>query len=253
MKRGYLHSVEMALLIVGLLLITIFVAAHIHRAILSRSAIDDLTLAKERRVTKNVTSLWDKKLALDSSLWSNVRIAAYEQSLASHFEPPLAILRIPKVRLEVAVLAGTDDLTLNRGVGLIEGTNRPGEGGRIGIAGHRDGFFRVLKDVHRGDTIELETLDQVERYRVDEIVIVSPRDVSVLRPTAAPTLSLVTCYPFYFIGSAPERYVVTASLDRSTPLSRSTADPVHTTSVRSDPVFKDSSPPSQESTKEAKQ
>ena len=254
MKRGYLRSVELALLIVGLLLITIFVAAHIHRAVLSRSAIGDLTLAKERRATKNVTSLWDKKLTLDSSLWSNVRIAEYEQSLASHFDPPLAILRIPKVHLEVAVLAGTDDLTLNRGVGLIEGTNRPGEGGSIGIAGHRDGFFRVLKDVHRGDTIELETLDQVDRYRVDEIVVVSPRDVSVLGPTAAPRLSLVTCYPFYFVGSAPERYVVAASLERSTPLSGSTADPLHTASVRPEPVFKDSSlPSSQESNKETKQ
>ena len=253
MKRGYLRFVEMALLIVGLSLIAIFVAAHIHRAVLSRSAVNELNVAKERSLTKNVPSLSDKKLILDSSLWSSVRIAAYEQSLTSHFDPPLAILRIPKVRLEVAVLAGTDDLTLNRGVGLIEGTNRPGEGGKIGIAGHRDGFFRVLKDVHRGDAIELETVDRIERYRVDEIVIVSPRDVSVLRPTATPTLSLVTCYPFYFIGSAPERYIVMASLERSLPLPESMERPVNTTSVHSQPVLKDSSPPSQESIKEITQ
>jgi len=259
MNGKYVRWIEIALLIVGLLLITIFVTAHIHRAVLSRSALDEFKQAKEdavgreHTVAKDTPSLWDKKLALDSSSWSSVRIAEYEQSLSSHFEPPLAILRIPKVRLEVVVLPGTDDLTLNRGVGLIEGTNRPGEGGRVGIAGHRDGFFRVLKDVHRGDTIELENLDRIDRYRVDEIVIVSPRDVSVLQPTAVPTLSLVTCYPFYFIGSAPERYIVTASLATSRPSAGQADQKQHTSSVRFEPAVNNSSLQSQDSTKETTQ
>jgi sortase A len=253
MNSKYVRWIEAALLIVGVLLITIFVTAHIHREVLSRSALDDFKAAKEHADAKDAPSLWDKKLALDSSLWSSVRIAEYEQSLASHFDPPLAILRIPNVRLEVVVLAGTDDLTLNRGVGLIEGTNRPGEGGKIGIAGHRDGFFRVLKDVHRGDTIELETLDRVDRYRVDEIVIVSPQDVSVLRPTTAPTLSLVTCYPFYFIGSAPERYIVTASLTNSRRPAGDNGQQQNTTSVRFEPAVHNSSLQTQDSTKETTQ
>ena len=247
MNSKYVRWIEIALLIVGLLLITIFVTAHIHRAVLSRSALDDFkqakqdAVAKEHTVAKDTPSLWERKLALETSLWSNVRIAEYEQSLSSHFDPPLAILRIPKVRLEVVVLPGTDDVTLNRGVGLIEGTNRPGKGGKVGIAGHRDGFFRVLKDIHRGDTIELETLDRVEKYRVDEIVIVSPRDVSVLQPTAVATLSLVTCYPFYFIGSAPERYIVTASLVNSRPPAGEADHKQHTSSVRFEPAVNNSS------------
>jgi len=253
MSSKYLRWIEIALLTVGVLLITIFVSAHIHREVLSRSALNDFRQAKEHSVAKTTPSLWDKKLALDSSLWSNVRIAEYEQSLASHFDPPLAILRIPKVRLEVVLLPGTDDLTLNRGVGLIEGTNPPGDGGKIGIAGHRDGFFRVLKDVHRGDTVELETLDRIDKYRVDEIVIVSPSDVSVLRPTGAPTLSLVTCYPFYFIGSAPERYIVTASLVNSRRPAGDVEQKQNTTSVRFEPALKNSSLQSQASTKETTQ
>ena len=259
MNTKYVRWLEIALLIAGLLLITIFVTAHVHRAVLSRSALDDFkkakqdAVAKEHTVAKDAPSLWDRKLALETSLWSNVRIAEYEQSLSSHFEPPLAILRIPKVRLEVVVLPGTDDVTLNRGVGLIEGTNRPGEGGKVGIAGHRDGFFRVLKDVHRGDTIELETLNRIDRYQVNEIVIVSPRDVSVLQPTAAPTLSLVTCYPFYFIGSAPERYIVTASLVNSRPSAGEADQKQHTSSVRFEPAVNNASLQSQVSTKETTQ
>ncbi|HVN20407.1 MAG TPA: class D sortase, partial [Dongiaceae bacterium] len=192
-------------------------------------------------------------LSFDFKLWSTQRIAAYEESLTAHFEPPVAILRIRKLHLEAPVLDGTDDLSLNRGVGLIAGTSRPGEGGRIGIAGHRDGFFRGLKDIGRGDTIELETLDRVDVYRVDEVVIVKPEDVSVLSPTASPTLSLVTCYPFYFLGSAPQRYIVMASLAQSARPTGDVQHPVNTSSVRFEPAFKDSSPPSQESIEETKQ
>jgi sortase A len=122
------------------------------------------------------------------------------------------LLRIPKIGLEVPVLEGTDDLSLNRAVGHIVGTPRPGESGNVGIAGHRDGFFRGLKDVAPGDTIEIVTSDNVNKYVIDEITIVDPSNVSVLAPRPQPSLTLVTCYPFYFIGSAPQRYIVHASL-----------------------------------------
>lgn len=250
MNRRYVYGLEIASLTLGLLLITIFVTAHIHRAVLSRSAVDTFHVLKEQPVSKGSGSLWNRQFSLDFSLWSSQRVAAYEQSLSAHFEPPLGILRIRKLRLEVPVLSGTDDLSLNRGVGLIAGTSRPGEGGRIGIAGHRDGFFRVLKDVGRGDIVELETLEGIDFYRVDEVVIVKPSDVNVLYPTASRTLSLVTCYPFYFVGSAPQRYIVTASLERSAAASESTEYRLNTTSVRSEPVLKDSSPLSQESIEE---
>lgn len=147
---------------------------------------------------------------LDTSLWSPERIKAYEESLQKDFGAPLAVLSIPKIGLEVPVLAGTDDLTLNRGVGLIEGSPRPGEVGNAGIAGHRDGFFRGLKDVGVGDTIEVRSLSARHLYVVESIRIVQPADVSVLDPTPSPALTLVTCYPFYFVGSAPQRYIVRA-------------------------------------------
>jgi sortase A len=107
-------------------------------------------------------------------------------------------------------LEGKDDFTLNRAAGHIEATAEPGQDGNVGIAGHRDGFFRVLKDIHQGDAIELITTKQDIRYVVDELLIVNPQDVSVLQPRSRASLTLVTCYPFYFVGSAPQRFIVHA-------------------------------------------
>ena len=129
--------------------------------------------------------------------------------------PPVAMLRIPKIHLEVPVLPGTDDRTLDHGVGLIEDTAEPGMVGNSGIAGHRDGFFRGLKDVVQGDTIRLDTLHGSFVYRVERTWIVKPEDVSVLEPTPVPAITLVTCYPFYFQGSAPMRFIVRAVRDES--------------------------------------
>ncbi len=146
----------------------------------------------------------------DTSLWSPERVKAYQESLQRDLGAPLAVLSIPKIGLSVPVLEGTDDLTLNRAVGLIAGTARPGENGNVGIAGHRDGFFRGLKDVGAGDTIEMRTLAGRDLYVVESVRIVSPDDVQVLDPTESPVLTLVTCYPFYFVGSAPQRWIVRA-------------------------------------------
>ena len=123
---------------------------------------------------------------------------------------PLGVLRIPRLHLEAPLLAGSDDATLDRGLGHIEDTAPPGTDGNAGIAGHRDGFFRVLKDIAEGDAIELQTLGGRETYRVERTWIVEPDDVSVLDPTPSRSLTLVTCYPFYFVGSAPQRFIVRA-------------------------------------------
>jgi len=133
-------------------------------------------------------------------------------SRSSHANKPLAVLRIPKLHLAVPVLDGTDALTLNHAVGRITGTAWPGEPGNIGIAGHRDSFFRGLKDVKVGDAIELEMAGKTDTYIVDQIQIVTPHAVNVLLPRSAPSVTLVTCYPFYFVGSAPRRFIVHASL-----------------------------------------
>ena len=87
----------------------------------------------------------------------------------------------------------------------------PGADGNTGIAGHRDGFFRGLKDIEPDDAIELETVRGREVYRVERTWVVDPEDVSVLDPTPARSLTLVTCYPFYHVGPAPQRYIVRAA------------------------------------------
>ena len=148
--------------------------------------------------------------APDLSVWDPERISAWRHASREPAPPPLAVLRIPKIRLEVAVRRGTDEFTLNRAVGHIDDTALPGTDGNSGIAGHRDGFFRGLKDIGPDDTIELETLRGKEVYRVERIWIVDPEDVSVLETTPTRSLTLVTCYPFYYVGPAPQRYIVRA-------------------------------------------
>ena len=210
---NFASLIQRLLFIIGVVLIGVYAAAYLHKEVLSRAQLrqfdgprtQDIVETSEAPPTKHV-------FKVDFSLWSQKRIAEYEESLAQNLDPPLALLHISKVQLEVPVLEGTDDLTLNRGVGHIVGTARPGEEGNIGIAGHRDGFFRVLKDVKPGDTIDLVTSNRTERYKVDRIVLVRPDDVSVLQPRPVRSLTLVTCYPFYFFGSAPQRYIVQASI-----------------------------------------
>ena len=148
--------------------------------------------------------------APDQSLWSPERVAARRTALLDPAPVPLAVLRIPKIRLEVPVLPGTDDRTLDRAVGHVEGTVPPGTDGNLAIAGHRDGFFRGLKDITPGDLIELDLPRERYIYRVERTWVVEPEDVSVLAPTSRRALTLVTCYPFYFIGSAPRRFIVRA-------------------------------------------
>jgi len=159
----------------------------------------------------------------DLSLWSPQRIAAWRKALLEPATAAIAVLRIPKIRLEVPVLDGTDDRTLDRAVGYIAGTAEPGAVGNLGIAGHRDGFFRGLKDIAAGDVIEIETRQRTDVYRVERTWIVDPEDVSVLDPTSTPALTLVTCYPFYFVGAAPRRFIVRAVLVTDRPVSAPTA------------------------------
>ena len=149
----------------------------------------------------------------DQSMWSSQRQAGYRESLAETFEAPPGVLEIPSLKLTVPIFAGTSELTLNRGVGWIEGTAMPGEDGNVGLAGHRDGYFRGLKNLKLGDTIEVRSVGRTVRYRVSSLEIVEPTDVSVLDPTDVPSITLVTCYPFYYVGSAPQRYIVRGTLD----------------------------------------
>lgn len=146
----------------------------------------------------------------DVSLWDAERVKMWKESLVTDKRAPLALLKIPRLKIDVAVLEGTDELTLNRGAGWIEGTARPGEKGNVALSAHRDGFFRALKDIAVGDELVLETPRETTRYVVSWTKVVKPEDVSVLDATDGAAVTLVTCYPFYFIGSAPTRFIVRA-------------------------------------------
>jgi len=123
----------------------------------------------------------------------------------------LGRLDIPRLGISVAVLQGTSSRILRLGAGHIERTPLPWETGNIGIAGHRDTFFRGLKDIRKNDEIQLQTANGLLRYDVEWAKVVEPSDTTVLRPsTTENMLTLVTCYPFYFIGPAPNRFVVRA-------------------------------------------
>lgn len=119
-------------------------------------------------------------------------------------------VEIPKLHLSAVIFQGTDSKVLDHGVGHLDGSALPGQPGNVVLAAHRDTFFRSLKDIRRGDTVEVKTPFGSRTYEVDSTTIVDPTQVSVVEPTPEPTLTLITCYPFYFVGHAPKRFIVRA-------------------------------------------
>lgn len=221
-----LEKIQIALLTIGLALGAIYVAVRMESYFSSRAALQRFESAEPEIAAQETSSPAEATRAVepDFSGWGEGRIHAYQKSAKQREGVPMAVLQIQKVHIEAPVFDGTDDLTLNHAVGRIAGTAKPGERGNIGIAGHRDGFFRGLKDIKAGDQIELKVQSRTDIYTVDHIQIVSPRDVSVLRTQDGPALTLVTCYPFYFVGSAPQRFVVTAYLTQHSPVGSTTSE-----------------------------
>jgi sortase A len=198
------------LLALGLTLLAVFALAQIDSLIARYEAMRSFAASKRKPLA---SEQYDPSApAKVNHLLKSGEPVDTSTVLLGHIAHPLAVLRIPKLHLELPVLDGTDELTLNRGVGRIAGTARPGQEGNIGIAGHRDGFFRGLKDVHIGDTVDLFTDDGSYVYVIDQILITNPENLSVLAPGPKSSLTLITCYPFYFVGPAPRRYIVRASL-----------------------------------------
>jgi sortase A len=193
--------------ILGFASIGIYVFVRLHGFLWNYAAVEAQTQNLEDKTITGASP--------DFSLWDSKRIQAYKKSLLNNFDPPLAVLRINRIHLEVSVFEGIDEITLNRAVGRIPGTSTINGSGNIGIAGHRDGFFRGLKDIKLGDSIELVTSTEKRVYAIDAIHIVKPEDVWVLDSRPNPSLTLVTCYPFYFVGSAPERFIIQASLTKN--------------------------------------
>jgi sortase A len=119
-------------------------------------------------------------------------------------------MEIPRLGMSIVIAEGTTGRTLRRAAGHIAGTSLPGETGNIGISGHRDTFFRPLRNIAQDDVIMLTTLQGAYRYRVVSMKVVNPEDVTVLDSDGSEILTLVTCYPFYFVGPAPGRFIVRA-------------------------------------------
>jgi sortase A len=119
-------------------------------------------------------------------------------------------LEIPRISVSTVVREGADDKTLKRAAGHVPYTSLPGEHGNVGIAAHRDSFFRNLRNVREGDLIRMRTTWGLYEYKVESLTIVKPENVEVLDPTPHPSLTLVTCYPFNYVGSAPKRFIVRA-------------------------------------------
>ncbi len=148
----------------------------------------------------------------DQSLWSSGRIASYAESLKADTSEVIGLFSIPRLDLEVPLYDKASDLHMDRGIARIEGTSQPGAPGNMGIAGHRDGYFRVLKDIKFGDELIVTSVNGPQTYLVEQLMIVDPSSVEVLDQTEETAITLVTCYPFYFVGHAPERFIVRAVL-----------------------------------------
>jgi len=146
----------------------------------------------------------------DQSLWDTTQIKDYEEALNADFPPPLGVLIINDLNIQVPIYNGTEEHILDRGAGRIKGMAKMDENGNLGISAHRDSFFRGLKDIELGDVVLVQSAHGVEEYAVSDINIVPKDDISVLTPVDHKTLTLVTCYPFYHVGAAPQRFIVTA-------------------------------------------
>lgn len=119
-------------------------------------------------------------------------------------------IEIGRLGMAVIIVEGTDGRALRRAVGHIPGTALPGEHGNVAITGHRDTFFRALRNIRKDDEVTLTTLNGAYRYRVDSMMVVAAEDTTVLNESGEAILTLVTCYPFYFVGPAPKRFIVRA-------------------------------------------
>src|SRR5437899_2259021 len=158
-----------------------------------------------REGEKHAQEEWDRQIAARPAAPSEAPRPARRGDM-------IARLSIDRLNSEWVVLEGADKVELKRGPGHLIDTALPGTRGNCVIAGHRDTQFRVLRNVEIGEEISLETEGRTYRYRVTDRQVVAPTDTSALDPTDKPTLTLVTCYPFYYVGPAPKRFVLRAEL-----------------------------------------
>ncbi|MCA1798085.1 MAG: class D sortase [Xanthomonadaceae bacterium] len=207
-----MRTVETILWVAGAALLAFYFGARAHGDYEARQGLavfEQVRAEMPARETESPTGNLDD-YALDQAEWADYRVHLYERDRAAARDAPVAVLRVPDAGLAIPIYGALTERNLNRGAAWIEGTAAPGASGNAGIAGHRDSFFRGLRHVSVGDTIELANHGGTASYRVTDLSVVEPDDVSVLAPADGKVLTLVTCYPFYFAGHAPQRYIVRA-------------------------------------------
>jgi sortase A len=168
-----------------------------------------LTLLDARLSQQAANTALDNQIAAADTSQKDQQQASPIRGLAKEGDV-LGRIEIPRLGLMVAILEGTTSRSLRRGVGHIGGTALPGDAGNIGVAGHRDTYFRRLENIHVSDEILVQTATGLSHYQVDWVRIVAPEETGVLAPSEGSALTLVTCYPFYYVGPAPKRFIVHA-------------------------------------------
>lgn len=197
--KGLLRWASAAFFLVGLLAIAFCAAAYFHAELYQ--AYEGWRFAKNLDLPPPPNE--PSRAAAPSDQQKILRFAARDGSVVGRIE-------IPRIGVSVMVVEGVKARNLKVAVGHIPGTALPGEAGNVGIAGHRDTFFRKLREVRPSDAITLTTLYGSYQYSVESISVVNPDDVQVIRPSSEAILTLVTCYPFYYVGPAPGRFIVRA-------------------------------------------
>ena len=218
-RRRWIRAAEWIFLLAGLAAVDVFV--WINTSTLLDQAYQDWAFDESLRglrptvagfVADEISWLLGSRTKLETP-----ELPEKSEPIPQHPEKPplkdalLGRLRIPRLNVAAMVREGADSATLRRAVGHIPGTALPGHAGNVALAGHRDTFFRALRNIQKNDTIDFETESGTYQYVVDSTRIVGPRDVGVLAASGGKTLTLVTCYPFYYVGSAPKRFIVRAT------------------------------------------
>ncbi|HEX6898927.1 MAG TPA: class D sortase [Thermoanaerobaculia bacterium] len=204
-KRAHLRWIERALLLVGLVCLGAYAYAW---------ADAKYTQYKEEKLLEEALAHQQARVTPASESDS---LGTFQEARLP--EPPrepgpqgslVGRIEIPRVGVSAIVLEGVDKKTLRRGVGRIPGTSIPGKDGNIGLAAHRDSFFRGLRDIRKNDIVTLKTVEGTYNYQVEWTEVVQPQDTHVLDETDGPAITLVTCYPFSYVGPAPKRFIVRA-------------------------------------------
>ncbi len=214
------HSakIEWGFYVLGLVLILSFFYARAQSAIGSELALEALNTQTVSEVSKDEVakpsasnSIEHSTLPLGHTTWSQARVNDYKSIISTSNKKAVAQLIIEDIDLTAPIFESTDDEALNIGIGRVEGSGTINGEGNLALAGHRDSFFRELGKLSKGSIIELKTIKgDVNYYRITNTFITNPKDVTVLADSEQSELTLITCYPFYFIGSAPQRYIVKA-------------------------------------------